>query len=249
MIYPRLRIGLLCLLLSFAPVLNAGEVRVAVAANFLATLKALAPLYEQQSGDRLIISAGSSGKLFAQIVNDAPYHVFLSADQQFPEKLIQQGKGLAEPRFVYATGVLVLWSAEETTLDETRLTSSEVRRIALANFATAPYGAAAKQALDKMRLWRALEKKIVRGESVGQAFQFVASGNAQLGFIALSQVLNPNNKFNRQYYWQVPTDLYTPLVQEAVLLEYGKNNVAARRFLDFLNSPAARKVISEYGYR
>ncbi len=248
MAYPSLTKGLLCLLLAFAPILNAAEVRVAVAANFLATLKALVPLYEQQSGDRLLVSAGSSGKLYAQIINGAPYDVLLSADQHYPEKLIQQGKALAEPRFVYATGVLVLWSADETPLDETRLTEAEVKRIALANPATAPYGATAKQALDKMGLWQALEKKIVRGESVGQAFQFVASGNAQLGFIALSQVLNPRNRFNRRYYWTVPADFHAPLVQEAVLLEYGKKNAAARRFLEFLNSPAARDVISEYGY-
>lgn len=246
----RFRVGVLCLLFFFfAPMLKATEVRVAVAANFLATLKVLAPLYTQQSGNSLVVSAGSSGKLYAQIVNGAPYDVLLSADQHFPQKLIQTGRALVETRFVYATGVLVLWSAEKRALDGTHLTSENVKRIALANPAIAPYGTAAKQVLNKMGLWKELEKKVVRGESVGQAFQFVASGNAQLGFIALSQVLNTNNRFNRQYYWQVPMDLYPPLVQEAVLLEYGKHNAAARHFLEFLNSPAAREVISKYGYR
>ena len=177
MTYPRLRIGLLFLLLFFAPILNAGEVRVAVAANFLATLKALALDYEQQSGDRLVISGASSGKLYAQIVNGAPYDVFLSADQHFSEKLVQQGKALSETRFVYATGVLVLWSAEETPLDETRLTSAEVKRVALANPAIAPYGTAAKQALVKMGLWQSLENKMVRGESVGQAVELFHQGH------------------------------------------------------------------------
>lgn len=244
----QLRLLLLVCLLAGLQMSHAAEVRVAVAANFVATLKALAPLYEKKTGDQLIISSGSSGKLYAQIINGAPYDVFLSADRNFSTKLVDKQLAFAETRYIYATGVLVLWGLGNAPIDENRLDQGGVKRIAIANPNTAPYGAAARQALKKMRLWRQVKHKLVQGESVGQTFQFAASGNAQLGFVAMSQVLNPNNHFNRNNYWRVPADDYAPLQQEAVLLAYGKENLAAKRFLEFLKHESARGVIAEYGY-
>ncbi len=238
----------LLVLIFLLPGAQAGEVRVAVAANFLATLKALAPEYEKLSGYRLIISGASSGKLYAQIVNGAPYDVLLSADTLYPEKLVKLGKAESHSRFIYVTGRLVLWSSDKNPINEARLSDPDIKRIAIANTRTAPYGSAAKHVLQKIGLWSALKGKLVRGESVGQTFQFVASGNAQLGFVALSQVLSPKNRFNQKFYWLVPQDLYPLLEQEAVLLKYGKNNSSAKHFLEFLKSEAAHGVMKQYGY-
>ncbi|MCF6237079.1 MAG: molybdate ABC transporter substrate-binding protein [Gammaproteobacteria bacterium] len=236
------------ILIFLLPDVHAGEVRVAVAANFLATLKALAPEYEAQSGHKLIISGASSGKLYAHILNGAPYDVLLSADKFYPEKLVEVDKAVANSRFTYAVGRLVLWSRDKQPIDRARLSDPDIKRIAIANTRTAPYGTAAQHVLQKIGLWSTLKDKLVRGESIGQTFQFVASGNAQLGFIALSQVLNPKNHFNRTSYWLVPQDHYPLLEQEAVLLTYGKNNPNARNFLEFLKSDVVRDAIRQYGY-
>ncbi len=238
----------LVVLICFASSIHAAEIRVAVAANFLATLKTLAPLYEQQTGDRLIVSGASSGKLFAQVINGAPYDVFLSADGGYPEQLIQHDKALASSRFVYATGVLVLWSRINQPLDKNSFIAEGINHIAIANPATSPYGAAARQTLIKLGLLDKVKHKLVQGESIGQTFLFVASGNAQLGFVALSQVVNPANPYNQTNYWRVPADYHSPLAQEAVLLQHGKDNVAAKRFLEYLKSDAARNVMAQYGY-
>jgi len=235
-------------LIAIASATHAGQVRVAVATNFLATLKVLAPIYEQQSGDQLIISAASSGKLFAKIMNGAPYDLFLSADRHYPDRLIEKNRASACSRFLYAKGVLVLWSRVEQSIDESSLHASEVKHIAIANPKIAPYGAAAQQVLEKVGLLDNVKPKLVQGESIGQAFQFVVSGNAQLGFVALSQVLNPNNHSNNKYYWRIPADYHTPIDQEAVLLKHGENNAAAQGFLNFLKSDVASNVISQYGY-
>lgn len=236
------------ILIFLLPDVHSGEVRVAVAANFLATLKALAPEYEAQSGHQLIVSGASSGKLYAQIVNGAPYDVLLSADKLYPDKLVEADKAVSNSRFIYAIGRLVLWSRDKQPIDSTRLSEPDVKRIAVANTRTAPYGHAAQHVLQKIGLWSALKDKLVRGESISQTFQFVASGNAQLGFVALSQVLNPKNHFNQTSYWLVPQDHYPPLEQEAVLLTYGKNNPNARHFLGFLKSDTARDMMRKYGY-
>jgi molybdate transport system substrate-binding protein len=228
---------------------HAAEVRVAVAANFLATLKAIAPLYEQQSGDKLIISAGSSGKLYAQIINGAPYDILLAANEAYPEKLEAAGQVVPGSRFVYATGQLVLWSATAQPIDKESVAAAGVKHIAIANPRTAPYGVAARQALESLSLWQPLQAKLVQGESIAQTFQYVASGNVQLGFVALSQVLNPDNSFNRDYYWPVPADAYQPLRQGAALLKQSEHNSAARALLQFLQGDAARKVMANYGYR
>ncbi len=238
----------LLILIFLLPDVHAGEVRVAVAANFLATLKALAPEYEAQSGHKLIISGASSGKLYAHILNGAPYDVLLSADKFYPEKLVEVDKAVSNSRFTYAVGRLVLWSRDKQPIDRTRLSDPDIKRIAIANIRTAPYGTAAQHVLQKIGLWSTLKGKLVRGESIGQTFQFVATGNAQLGFVALSQVLNPKNHFNQTFYWLVPQDHYPLLEQEAVLLTYGKNNPNARNFLEFLKSDVVRDAIRQYGY-
>ena len=236
------------LLLLTVPV-QAADLRIAVASNFLGPLKTLAPLYEKESGDRLIISGGSSGKLFAQILNGAPYEFFMSADSAYPRRLIETGFAVPGSEFVYATGVLALWGRAQQPIDVTLLRAVSTRRIAMANPAIAPYGAAAQDVMKGLNISTEINKKIVQGESVGQAFQFVASGNAQLGFVALSQVLSPNNRFNREHYWIAPASGHTALAQAAVLLKQGQDNPAAKRFRDFLQDRETQQHITALGYR
>ncbi len=236
------------LFLLLLPVAQAGQVRVAVAANFLATVKALAPLFEKQSGHELVISGASTAKLYAQIINGAPFDVFLSADQTHLLKLERAGKLVLGSRFIYATGKIVLWSSETILTDESQIVADEFSWFAIANPRTAPYGQAAQQVLKNLGLWQAVKPKLVQGESIAQAFQFVATGNAQLGLVALSQVLNPANTANRQGYWRIPVNLYKPLQQEAALLKHGRDNFAAKHFLQFIRSDAAINIMRRYGY-
>lgn len=237
----------LCLaLLLFTPWAMAQQLRVAVAANFLSTLQQLQPLYEARSGDQLLVSAGSSGKLYAQILHGAPYDVLLAADRRYPQRLAEAGKVVAGSRFVYATGQLVLWSADAQRPVGEQVLRQLKGRLALANPRTAPYGMAAQEVLTRLGVGPQLV--LVQGESVAQAFQFTASANVDYGLVALSQVLSPRNRANRQRYWPVPSSFHSPLAQEAALLLRGEGNAAARRFLSFLNSPAARQVIRANGY-
>jgi len=236
------------LLLPSAQAEQAGQVRLAVAANFLATAKALAPLFEKQTGHELLISGASTGKLYAHIINGAPYDVLLSADKSHPQQLEAAGKVVEGSRFVYASGKIVLWSSVAKPIDEASLAEGDFAKLAIANPRIAPYGRAAQQALQNMGLWQTVKPKLVQGESIGQAFQFVATGNAQLGLVALSQVLNPANRYNRQHYWLVPESYYDPLQQEAALLEHGRDNAAAKQFLQFLRSETAGNIMHSYGY-
>ena len=232
------------------PAAQAEQVRVAVAANFLATAKALAPMFEKYYGHHLSISGASTGKLYAQIINGAPYDVLLAADQKHSLKLEQAGKVVEGSRFVYASGQIVLWSSGSIKIDANTLDHKTITRLAIANPSTAPYGRAAQQALQAMGLWQVLKSrsKLVQGESIAQAFQFVATGNAELGFVALSQVLNPANRNNRKHYWSVPKTYYAPIQQEAALLKHGQDNLAAKQFLQFLRGDEALRVIRSYGY-
>ena len=198
------------IVLMILPVAQAEQVRLGVAGNFIATAKALAPLFEQQSGHELVLSGASTGKLYAQIVNGAPYDVLLAADEDHPQQLEAAGKVVTGTRFVYATGRIVLWSSAANPLDENSLADNGFAWFAIANPRIAPYGRAAQQALQNMDLWQAVKPKLVQGESITQAFQFVATGNAQLGFVALSQVLNPSNLYTRTHDWPVPENLYDP---------------------------------------
>ncbi len=221
----------------------------AVASNFADTLERLAAAFESSSGHRVLASAGSTGKLYAQITNGAPFEVFLAADTLRPRLLEQRGAAVAGSRMTYAVGRLVLWSAQTDLVDGRGaiLGTGQFRHLALANPDTAPYGAAARQVLEHMNLWRDLSPRLVRGENITQAFHFVATGNAELGFVALSQT-SRLDAANRGSGWLVPAELHAPIEQQVVLLEAGRDNPAALQFLDFLRTPAACAVIRRAGY-
>ena len=221
------------------------SVHVAVAANFTEAAKEIAQAFEQKSGNRAVLSFGSTGQLFAQITQDAPFEVFLSADEETSRKAAAGGYGLADTLFTYAVGKIVLFSSTlDLTNGETVLRESKFDKLAIANPATAPYGAAAMEALKSLGLDAQLAGKIVRGNNITQTFQFAETGNAELGFVALSQVVGKNPKS----MWLVPQSLYSPIRQDAVLLKKGSQNEAARAFVAFLKSPDAIKIIEKYGY-
>lgn len=233
-----------------APQARADRVHVAVAANFSEVIDALKPIYKAKTGHELIISVGSTGKLYAQIVHGAPFEVLLAADQARPEKLVAEGHAVKGSRFTYALGQVVLWSSDPKRISgdpAATLRASDVSAIAIANPTLAPYGFAAKQALERMGLWSELSSKIATGENIGQTFSMVASGNAQLGFVAKSYALSPRNK-EPGSLWAVPNDYYDPIRQDAVLLKAGAANPAAKEFLTFLHGREARGVIEKYGY-
>jgi len=249
------RILCLCLAATLSFSVQAEQVTAAIAANFAGTIKQLKPLFEQQSGHRLVTSFASSGTLFAQIHNGAPFDVFLSADEQRPRQLIKDGIAVANSSFIYATGQLVLWSSQPALIDPQGnvLRADDwqqkgIRHIAIANPKTAPYGRAALQTLQTMQLVDVTKPYRVTGQNIAQAFQFVASGNAQLGFIAQAQVLAlPESE--RGSYWQVPKEMHSPIHQMAVMLNKGRHNNAAEAFLHFLQSPQAKAIIRAQGYR
>lgn len=234
---------------------QAEQVTAAIAANFAGTFKQLKPIFERESGHRLVPSFASSGTLFAQIHNGAPFDVFLSADELRPRQLISDNLALADSAFVYATGQLVLWSSQPALIDpqgnilrDGHWQQKGIRHIAIANPKTAPYGRAAMQALKTMQLVDVTKPYRVTGQNIAQTFQFVASGNAQLGFIAQAQVLAlPENE--RGSHWQVPKEMHSPIQQMAVMLKQGDENNAARAFLRFLQSPKTQKLIRAQGYK
>ena len=231
--------------------LMAEEVLVAVATNFLKPMKEIATHLTDHSGHQVAVSAGSSGKLFAQIQHGAPFELFLSADSLRPRILEEQGQGVKNSRFVYAVGRLVLWSRDRTFLKEPfppKLQDISFRHIAMANPKTAPYGSAAKQVLHKLQVWESVSPRIVKGENVGQTLQFIASGNAELGFVALSQVLQLEPSV-RGSWWEVPAIFHSPIEQSAILLHQGRNNPAAVLLLEFLKSEEGRQLIQSFGYQ
>jgi molybdate transport system substrate-binding protein len=236
--------------LLFASAAQAAEVKVAVAANFAQTLKDIAVEFEKDTGHKISISQGASGKFYAQISNGAPFEVFLSADDETPTKLVREGKAVAGSQFTYAIGRLVLWSPDATLVDQEAsvLKSEKFRHLAIANGKVAPYGMAAVQTMQKLGLLTKLEPRVVQGESIAQAFQFVSSGNAQLGFVALSQVWE-NGQLKSGSAWIVPEAMHEPLHQDAVLLNPGKEVPAANSLLNYLKSDKARKIMERYGYR
>ncbi|MCY3971363.1 MAG: molybdate ABC transporter substrate-binding protein [Acidobacteria bacterium] len=241
--------------LRLAPVLllaasgaSAGEVTVAVAANAAEAVEALAADFEQRTGHRVTVTVGSTGKLYAQILHGAPFDVFLAADQERPRLLVEQGLAVEDSLRTYAIGRLVLWSSDPTieATPET-LRAGSFRRLAIANPDLAPYGAAARDALRALGLWESLRSKIVMGENVGQSFTMAASGNAELGFIALSSVRSPRNG-RVGSLWEVPPNLHSPIRQDSVLLDRGGKNPAARDFRLFLQSPKALETIESFGF-
>lgn len=227
----------------------ADQAQVAVAANFATPMKSLATEFNKASGHTLLISSDATGKLYAQISNGAPYDVFLSADQQTASKLASEGNALAATQFTYGTGKLALWSADASTVDARGevLKRSDLRHLAIANPKTAPYGAAAVTVLEKLGVYASWKPRLVTGENIAQTYQFVGSGNAELGFVALSQV-SVDNKFTAGSGWIVDPSLHAPIRQDAILLKKGENNVAARAFLEYLHSAPARTLIQQYGY-
>lgn len=227
----------------------AGEINAAVASNFSAPMKQIAALFEQQSGDTVKLSFGSTGKFYAQIKNGAPFDVFIAADTATPQRLDDDGLTVKGSRFVYALGKLVLWSAKPNFVDGQGrvLRKGYYEKLAIADPKLAPYGMAAKQTLGKLAMWNSIIDKLVIGENITQAYQFVATGNAELGFVALSQVMR-NGKVSSGSWWLVPSDMYKPIRQSAVLLSGAKDNAAAQAFLAFLKSDKAAAVIRSYGY-
>ena len=225
---------------------SASEVSVAVAANFVEPARAVAEAFHTATGDTALISPGASGQLFTQISHGAPYEVFLSADAERPQALVAGGYAVGQSRFTYAVGRLALYSTTPGLVDGQGLVLKrpDLRTVAIADPAVAPYGVAAEETMRKMGVYDALKPKIVKGASIAQAYQFVATGAAEIGFVAQSQIV-PVKGGSR---WLVPEALHAPIEQQAVLLKAGANDPAARAFLDFLKTPAARTIISRYGY-
>lgn len=227
----------------------AGEVSVAVASNFTAPMKAIAQAFERDTGHRAILSFGATGQFYAQIKNGAPFAVLLAADDETPARLEREGVAVPGTRFTYATGKIVLWSKKADLVDTNGeiLKTGKFDKLALANPKLAPYGAAAMQVLEKLNLTKQLGPKLVEASNIGQTFQFVSSGNAALGFVALSQVFE-NGKLKEGSGWVVPSNLYSPIKQDAVLLTPGKANVAAQALLQYLRSDKAKAIIVSFGY-
>ncbi|MFZ5958500.1 molybdate ABC transporter substrate-binding protein [Pseudomonas knackmussii] len=227
----------------------ADEVQVAVAANFTAPIQAIAKDFEKDTGHKLVASFGATGQFYAQIKNGAPFEVLLAADDTTPAKLEQEKATVPGSRFTYAIGKLALWSAKDGYVDAKGdvLKKGDFQHLSIANPKTAPYGLAATQVLDKLDLMDKLAGKLVEGQNIGQAFQFVSTGNAELGFVALSQVYK-DGKVTAGSAWIVPVDLYAPIRQDAVILEKGKDNAAAKALVEYLKGPKAAAVIKSYGY-
>ncbi|MBF0219118.1 MAG: molybdate ABC transporter substrate-binding protein [Gammaproteobacteria bacterium] len=228
---------------------TAETVHVAVAANFTAVMQEIVTQFEQATGHKAMVSFGSTGKLYAQIQHGAPFGLFLAADAQHAERLEREGLVVADSRFTYAIGKLLLWSPDPDLIDaEGRVLSSDrVTRLAIANPKSAPYGTAAQQALTQLGLWDAMQGRLIQGDSISQTYQYVASGNVPLGLIALAQVaLLPAASAGSQ--WLVPAALYAPLRQQVVLLKSAQKNSAAQALHQWLQGEAARTLILRYGY-
>ncbi len=235
---------LAAIVMSGVPAL-AGSTHVAVAANFADAAKEIAVTFKAKTGHEAVLSFGSSGQLLAQIQQGAPFKVFLSADEERPKALVAEGLALSDTRFTYAIGKLVLWSKNPTFVkDEATLQAQAFSKIAIANPAAAPYGVAALEVLTSLKLNDALKSKIVMGNSISQTYQFIDTGNAELGFVALSQLVGQTGGSR----WLVPQTLYAEIRQDAVLLKSGEGDEVAKAFLAFLKSSEARAIIEKFGY-
>jgi molybdate transport system substrate-binding protein len=226
------------------PVL-AGSTHVAVAANFADAAKEIAVAFKAKTGHEAVLSFGSSGQLLAQIQQGAPFKAFLSADDERPKALVAEGLALSDTRFTYAIGKLVVWSKDPALVkDASTLQAQAFSKIAIANPAAAPYGVAALDVLKSLKLNDALKSKIVMGQSIAQTYQFIDTGNAELGFVALSQLVGQRSGSR----WLVPQSLYSEIRQDAVLLTSGEHDEVAKAFLVFLKNPEARAIIEKFGY-
>ncbi|MDI3271551.1 molybdate ABC transporter substrate-binding protein [Pseudomonas sp. AL03] len=229
---------------------QANEVLVAVAANFTAPIQAIAADFEKDTGHKLVASYGATGQFYTQIKNGAPFEVFLSADDTTAQKLETEGDTVKGSRFTYAVGTLALWSAKEGYVDAKGkvLSDNPYQHLSIANPKAAPYGLAATQVLAKLGLTDKVKTKIVEGQNITQAYQFVSTGNAELGFVALSQIYK-DGKVTSGSAWIVPANLHDPIKQDAVILNKGKDNPAAEALVDYLKGPKAAAVIKSYGYQ
>ena len=228
---------------------SAEEVQLAVAANFTAPMQKIAADFEKDTGHRAVLAFGATGKFYAQIANGAPFEMLLSADDETPARLEQEFLTAPNTRFTYAIGKLVLWSAKADLVDGKGeiLKKGSFKHLALANPKTAPYGAAAIEVLTRLGLQGGVQDKLVQGENIAQTYQFISTGNAELGFVALSQVYK-DGAVTSGSAWRVPGSLYTPIRQDAVILAKGRNNPAARALADYLKGEKAQAVIRSYGY-
>lgn len=233
----------------FSPSVLADELKIAVAANFLKTMDALAKGFEQQTGHVIKVSGGPTGKLYAQIINGAPFDLFFAADGKTTRKLDEDNLIKTGSRFVYAQGRLALWMPEVSAAEDAIpvLKKAAFTHIAIANPKAAPYGIAAEQTLHQLGLLESLRPKFVMGENVGQTYQFVATGNAQLGFVAYSYCVDPKH-VNKGSYWLVPQQYHDPLNQEAVILKKAAQSQAAQAFVDYLHASEGRRIIESNGY-
>lgn len=228
---------------------HAGEVQVAVAANFTAPMQQIATDFAKDTGHVAKLSFGATGKFYAQIVNGAPFEVLLAADDTTPARLEKEGHAVPGNRFTYAVGKLVLWSAKPDFVDAKgeMLKGGKFNKLSIANPKTAPYGAAAIETLKKLMLLDTVQAKFVQGENISQTLQFVSTGNAELGFVALSQVFK-DGKLNSGSAWIVPGEFHEPILQDAAMLAKGKDNPAAGALLAYLKGDKAKAVIKSFGY-
>jgi molybdate transport system substrate-binding protein len=228
---------------------QAGEVTVAVAANFTAPMQKIAKAFEQDTGHKAQLAFGSTGKFYAQIKNAAPFAVLLAADDETPARLEKEGLTVVGIRFTYAIGRLALWSKQANVVDDKGevLRSNRIEKLAIADPKLAPYGAAAMAVIQRLGVQSNVLPKLVQGESIGQTYQFVSTENAQLGFVALSQI-SLDGRITQGSAWVVPQNLHTPLKQDAVLLNAGKDNAAAHALLKYLQGDTAKAIIQSYGY-
>ena len=235
--------------LAFTTLARADVVQVAVAANFTAPARALAEVFARTTGHEARLSFGATGAFYTQIKNGAPFDVLLAADDERPARLEKEGDTVAGSRFTYATGQLVLWSAKPGLVDDEGavLKHGQFGKIAIANPKNAPYGAAAVEAMEKLGLAATLQPKLVTGESIGQTFNFIATGNAELGFVALAQVLE-GGKLKSGSMWVVPAQYHAPIIQDAVILKRAANNPAAKAWMELLKTPQSKALIRSYGY-
>lgn len=240
---------LIASILFWSGVTVAGEVRVAVSANFAATFAQIAEQFKVKTGHSAVASLGSTGAHYAQIINGAPYDLFLAADAERPKDLVQQGKGVASTRQRYAVGRLILWSSKSTLVDTEGVLLKKIfnGKLAIANPLTAPYGLAAQQTLEHLGQWNTMQKSLVRGQNIAQTFQFAASGSVDAAFIAMAQIKS-GDYVGKGSYWLVPQTFHDPINQEMVLLEKGRINPVAKALMEFITSTEGRRIISDGGY-
>ena len=223
----------------------AAQTNVAVAANFTEAAKEIATAFKAKTGHEAVLSFGASGQFYTQITQGAPFQILLSADEARPKKLVEDGLAVPDSRFTYAIGKLVLWSKTPGLVKgEETLTAASFAKLSICNPVAAPYGAAAIETMKSLKVLETLQPKLVEGATITQAYQFVETGNAELGFVALSQLTTPETGSR----WLVPQELYSPIRQDAVLLKSGASNEAATGFIAFLRGPEARVIIQKYGY-